>query len=262
MKALLQRVFLISACMLFGIAAYATTSDQYDSSQDYNRNGDFLMDEFNYKGPHNYYSEFGVGGMDSGGFDGYTFAGRVGTHVGDQLQHGIEFEFLFAHLKTHVKELSGPSLNVTKIISGTPMTATNLVKGQGVLEEYMLMVNYRYEGQTTGKMKFLYYIGLGGGLNMMDFRTKKQRFTTIVGSTAPVDYATQTSRDFDFEPVGQIFIGGGIPLSKSLALMVRGRVLFTGQKERVKIGKLDNLQTVAKSDYYQLGAEVILSYTF
>ncbi|HCR36684.1 MAG TPA: hypothetical protein DIU37_00880 [Opitutae bacterium] len=221
-----------------------------------------LLEALKYTGPYNYYGEFGVGGMESGDFDGFTLSARTGIHFGEKLQDALEFEFLFAKLTTSVRSLSGPDLRVSGIFGGSFLVADNLVKGQGDLEEYMLMLNYRYGGTLNKKVKIPYYIGFGGGINLMDFRNKKQRFTTIVGTTAPVNVATKTIRDFDIAPVGQIFAGTGVFISDNVAIMVRGRALLTPIKERVKIGKLDNLQTVASSDYYQLGAEVVLSVIF
>lgn len=255
-----NKLYLLAAILVLGFSGlHGESAAQFDSSQDHKSSDNFLMESFNYKGPHNYYGELGVGGMESGDFDGYSIATRLGTHVGDKLQHGFEFEFLFARMKTNIRSLSGPGL----VVVVPPLTGVTTVTSQGTLEEYFWMLNYRYEGSVGEKMKFLYYIGGGGGIALMNFRNKQHRDSRTVGTT-PIftDSSARTLTDTDIEPALQFFIGGGIPLSENVSLMVRGRILWTGKEEKVVIGELDSLQTTAKSKTYQLGAEVALSITF
>lgn len=255
--------FLTAVFVLSFSALYAESAAQFDSSQDYQSSNNFLMEEFNYQGPHNYYGELGVGGMESGDFDGYSIAARLGTHVGDKLQHGFEFEFLFARMKTNIRTLSGTDTRVRAVTrTGTFLVADSLTS-QGTLEEYFWMLNYRYEGSVGEKMKFLYYIGGGGGVALMNFRNKQHRSSTILSiPPTPLPSGARTLTDTDIEPALQFFVGGGIPLSERVSLMVRGRILWVNESEKVVIGRLDSLQTAAKSKTYQLGAEVALSITF
>ena len=260
MKILPQKNLLIQAVVLTLCLSslHAQSTSVYDSSQDNQGSRGFLMEEFHYTGPYNYYGEIGVGLMDSGDFDGYSIAARLGTHVGQKLQHGFEFEFLFARMKSDIKSLSGPGLDVFV----PPYTVTTSLTSQGTLEEYFWMLNYRYEGSVGESFKVLYYIGGGGGVALMNFRNKQHRNSTTLSAPPTYNSSARTLTDVDIEPALQFFIGGGIPLSERVSLMARGRVLWTGKEEKVVIGELDSLQTAAKTKTYQLGAEVVLSITF
>jgi len=204
---------------------------------------------FNYQGPIMYFAEAGGGGMKSGDFEGLELSANIGTRFGQNLNHALSFEYIYADLYTQT------CFAPTSAFSG--ITSAELrAAGKCRLKEYMAMLNYRFGGSVGKSIKIPFYIGAGAGLNVMEYDDYSLRVT--VSSSGSTRRSIQKKSTLEPEPAGQVFAGIGIQLTQRFSIMVRGRVLFT-KTEKVRLGNMTGLKVVACSKNTQYAGELVFS---
>ena len=166
----------------------------------------------------NPYTEFSAGGMVSEDFDGYTVSARVGTFFDQTSKHAVELEFRYT-------DLTDDATVARDVVFVVPSAFARTQSSKGELEEYMLLLNYRYKSHLFNWPQIPFYVGGGVGVNHYVFKDDSNLL--IVPFLGFPTFNDRSFRNEGTTLVGQIFASIGYRLNECISLMLRSNVLVT-----------------------------------
>ncbi|HQU08397.1 MAG TPA: hypothetical protein PLV25_00370 [Opitutales bacterium] len=198
-------------------------------------------------------ASFSGGWLDSGDFDGWGGAIRIGMLM--NVHHGLEFEVNYFHLTNNANPSTLQATSLPDISDQFILSARN------VINEVPLFVNYRYQ-YNLKDYPLGFYAGGGIGVNIASLELTGSVQENVINDNVvtPGGTVSINKNSTKVNPAGQLFIGVGGRLSENIGIYIGGRMLAT-QKLKF-VDSTGTFGTIANTDSLQGIAELTLLFTW